>query len=174
MLNLLLILSCLLTCFSGCFYKQESTSYSVCELKDSSLYIQMPKNIKVFKNIGPMVYDEFWEHFQRVGYNLKTGSSARYALHLIVRKLEIPMRFVSPDIVPYMNHARVEILVELVDTRMGARLMSRPFQASRWVSRPSDPVFEDAYFDHEFRKLLYMMIPRIEHQVRKVLYSSQV
>lgn len=165
----------LLVVFSGCFPRKDMRhSHTVSALAHRSLFIKMPTNKKVFKNIGPQLYRIVWDHCERVGYDMHTRKEAEsYSVELTIVSLEIPSRFVSPDIVPYSNNLRLQVFFELKDSADHV-LVRRPFFVSRWVSRPQDPVFEELYIEHELEKMCQRLAPGIELTIRKVLSGKAV
>ena len=137
-----------------------------------ALFIEMPKNVTVFENIGPLVYDAFWKHFRRVGFKLGTKTNKDYRLKIKIRNLEYPERFSSPDVVPYVFKIRIEIECTLFDAN-DKLLVLRNFSFLKWLSRAKDPVLDKTYLLEQIRDLLEKSAPRVDQFLRPFIFPDQ-
>ena len=132
------------------------------------LYIDMPKNVTVFENLGPILYDTLCNHFRRVGFTLSTRRRNNFILDTKIKRLVQEPKFVSLDVLPYAFRAKVEVNAKLFDPE-GDLLEEKNFYFHKWFSRSKDPVMGSDYLVDQYRNLFVSFVPQIDQYFRKFL-----
>jgi hypothetical protein len=137
------------------------------------LYIEMPKNNRVFEHLSPLMYEHLVRQFMHAGYHLVSSKDQGYRLSLTVTDFYPERKFVSPDILLFHATFRLQCQCTLYNYR-GEVVYTHFFSTSKLFSKPRNPVLAGNYFTYEFTQLLQGFLPMIEYRIRPFLIKQTV
>ncbi len=164
MLNKKLLLALALLIFPFCAKKTHNHV-------NTSIFIEMPRNLTVFENIAPMIYDVTWEHFQTVGFDLAYNQNSEFKLSTDIRALEYPEQFISPDLLPYMFKVKMELECKLF--RLDKLIVTKTFKFFKWINRPKNPIFNWTYIEDQYKTMFEDSVARIDQFFRPYLIKKK-
>lgn len=151
--------------FSSCARKLIIRKSSLVELNSVSIYIQMPSNIFVFENISTMTYNIFWDHFNKVGYNLSKTDDACFTLKIEIKNFDSIRKVVSPDILSYGYNIKLELLCTLCN-KDNKLLKKEIFNFSTVIFKPRNPILTSDFLDFSYKRILTRAAFKIEQHFR--------
>ena len=155
------ILMSMLLMLSSCA-RYHHTSFSATKNRPT-LFIAMPQNIVVHRNLSPDVYHSWWSYFSRVGYKLIDHKKKfDYRLETTIINFSIPDKFISPDLVLYGYHIHVKLRCELFDTNENF-VAKRSFYCSTVINNPKEPRLRSNFITYEVRRLFEQCDRQIDH-----------
>jgi len=128
----------------------------------------MPDNHLVFENLGPLLYDAMINHISRAGFETSRNVENAYVLELSILSLSPIKKLISPDILLFNVLLKIKIRAQLFDQK-NKLLKEHTFSFSRLICKPRNPIIKTSVHDFEYRNLMRMAAPVIEHYFRSVL-----
>jgi len=150
---------------SSCVRQSIVRKNSLVELNSTSVFIQMPSNLLVFENISPLVYKIFWDHFDRVGYNLSKMNNTDFVLKIEIKDLGSARKIVSPDILSYGYNVKFELVCSLCD-KNDKLLKKETFNFSTVIFKPRNPILSSNFLDFGYKKLIGRAAFKVEQYFR--------
>ncbi len=147
--------------------RRETRRVSV-DLKEFPLFIEMPQNVTVFDNLGPVLYVAFQNHFERVGFVLHTCKEGNNYLKSKIENLRHDSKFISLDIVPYVFKVNISVKCWLFDSS-NVLIEEKSFEFFKWVHRPEDALLNSDFLNFQYRELLQNSVPKIDQYFRKFI-----
>lgn len=135
------------------------------------IFVAMPQNNFVFDNVAPMVYKEFFEYFQQIGYHVVDDPGRGYVLQTTIKKLDPSQKYVSPDVLPFYIEMRLELFCQLCNFAKEV-VAEKNFYFSTLICKPRNPILTSSFFKFEYEKLLRQLAPRVEHYFRQFLKKN--
>ncbi len=167
-----LLLSFCLLILPSCGYKnytrQEFTS-----ARNISLAIDVPDNKLVFENLSSIVYSSVWSHFRRVGYKLVDKKNCSYYLKILVKKLDSPYKFLSPDLLTYSIKMKVDLLCQLFDNK-NILIAKKVFSLSTLIPKSKSYVENSKFSDFEYKRLFNKYAYKIDNYFRPYFLKLRV
>lgn len=164
---LLIIAFSLCGLLSGCLLKRITSEVSIQRI-DVPLFIQMPRNLLVFDNVAPLLYDAVHEQYALIGYHLVDTAAKGYTLKIKIKNLEPTTKLVSPDIILLHYVVRLELECELLDFA-GKSKARKTFLSSGLISKPQNPTLNSDFLDFYYKRLFRQAAHKIEHYFRRFL-----
>lgn len=161
----------ILLSFGACGVKRSVISDFSVRNADIPIFIEIPHNNLVFENISSLIYDEFTNHFERVGYHVVTKSHDGYTLRIIIKSLEPVYKYISPDIVLFHATFKLELLCQLLNYAKDI-VTQKAFIFTTLISKPQDPILNSDFLDFAYTRLLKKTTPKVEHYFRPFLLKS--
>lgn len=158
--------------FFSCAHEKSIRNKSLAVLKHTSVSIEMPKNILVFENISPIIYDAFCYHFINVGYNLNEQINPGFILKTEIKKLDEFGKLISPDVLSYGFNIRLELLCSLFDGN-NKLLKEKTFKVSTAVFKPANPILSSNFYTKGYEKLARRAVVKVEQYFRPYFLKSK-
>ena len=155
----------------ACAFKKSAISEVSLKNKNIPLFIEMPRNIQVFDNIAPIVYQALQRHCMRVGYTVVDRSSDGYTLQVHIRSLEPISKLVSPDVILVHSYVRLELECTLLNFNQQIVAHKRFFFSSL-ISKPRNPIINSDFLNFEYRRLCQRSAPKVEYFFRPFLLNA--
>ncbi len=159
--------------FSSCVHESSVRNKSLVALNNTSVSIEMPKNILVFENIAPVIYEELYNHLNRVGFNLSDKINPDFILKSEVKKLERFGKIISPDILSYGFNFRLEVLCYLFD-KNNKLLKTKEFKVPIVVYKPEDQILNSNFYSYSYEKLAKRIAIKIEQYFRPYFLNKKI
>lgn len=155
--------------FPGCAHQKFELH---CNIRDAKipLFIEIPRSKHVFENIAPIIYECLSHHFRRIGYHLVNKPGDGYTLRTTISSLEPTTKLISPDVLLFHFHLKLELCCELFDFNQ-ALVEKKTFSRSCLISKSQNPILMSNFLDHEYRSIMTRLAPNIEHFFRKILLN---
>jgi len=151
--------------------RQKYSHSSITSVDAPSLFIHMPENKLVFRNLSPMVFQTIWNHFDRVGFTMVTKNKDCFSLNVTIQELTSTHKFLSADVLTYGVRMKITLLCQLFDFH-GTLAAQKTFSFSTFISKSKDHVLNDVFLEHEYEKLLQRRVPQIDHYFRPYLIKK--
>lgn len=163
-----IIFFCLLLITQSCAYQKKLESH--CNIKEAQipLLIELPRNTTVFENLSPVVYESLCHHFRRMGYRLVNRPEDGYVLRVSIKSLKPTTKFVSPDVLLFHSHIKLELECILYDFNK-VLVAQKTFSYTYLISKSSNPILMSDFLNHEYKGMITRVAPTIEHFFRKIL-----
>jgi len=137
---------------------------------DTPLFIEFPKNTHVFYNIGPLLYDACHQHLTQAGFAVTSDPHHAYHLVIHITGLEPQQKNVSPEIILFSYHARLDLRAQIFD-HAGKEVFAETLSCSALVGKPKDPAFNDDFIfcayqrlaERAARLLQQQLLAKLEH-----------
>ncbi len=171
----LLFLACFAGAISSCMYQHVHVGEVLQAHKKQKLtplFIEMPRNNKIFEHLSPIMYETVVHHFESVGYRLVTNNKDGFRLSIEVADFFPERKFVSPDVLLF--HATMSLKCVCVLYDFADRIVCREvFSFSKLFSKPRNPVMAGSFFDYELKILLQRSMHKIEQKFRPFLLENK-
>ncbi len=163
-----LFLACILAAAPSCIYQNKFESH--CNIKNAQipLLIELPRNKNVFENVAPVIYETLCHHFRRIGYRLVNRPEDGYVLRVTIKSLDPTTKFVSPDVLLFHSHIKLELACELFDFN-NTLVSKKTFSYTYLISKSRNPILMSDFLNHEYKVMITRVAPTIEHFFRKIL-----
>lgn len=153
----------LLMTVSGCV-KQPASSFK--QPSSISLNLAMPTNVYVGTDLAPLVYHGLWDHFRRVGYQMRSPDAADYSLSCKILSNTVVNQFANPGLLAYAT--RFKLTLSCAITQQDGKLLAeKKFSTYALVNQPLNPVHKGAYYDYAVKQAMALLAPRIDYYLRK-------
>lgn len=131
---------------------------------DLSLSLAMPSNIYLGTDLAPLVYRGLYNHFNRVGYQLR-DQQPTYHVAIKLLSCNVVNRFASQGLLAYATRLKLVVQCQVTDIT-GKQLCDKKFSTYALVNQPADPVHKGAYHDYAFEQAVALLAPRIDYYLR--------
>ena len=155
----------------ACGPKQATVSEMSVQGRHIPVFVEMPRNIHVFDDIAPLLYQALHHQYMRVGYEVVDRPAHGYRLKVQIKNLESTQKLVSPEVNLVHYHARLELDCTLHNFNDHVVAQKKIF-VSGLISKPRNPILNSDFLDYEYKRLCSRAASQIERQFKLPLIKA--
>jgi len=170
MKNIIIVLA-MACCMVACGPKRATVSEMSVQGKHIPVFVEMPRNVHVFDDIAPLLYQALHHQYMRVGYDVVDRPARGYKLLVQIKNLEPTQKLVSPEVNLVHYHARLELDCTLRNFNDQIVAQKKLF-VSGLISKPKNPILNSDFLDYEYKRLCSRAASQIERHFKLPLIKA--